>query len=83
MSGSRGSANLVMRCKFCKRESSARKLGWDSRINDTWDGGLMYSYTRQSLTRAFQFKHTLIAANSKRLLYLTAEVLSWWTFHPE
>ena len=25
MPGSRGSANLVMRCKFCKRESSARK----------------------------------------------------------
>ena len=26
MSGSRGTANLVMRCKFCKRESSARKF---------------------------------------------------------
>lgn len=26
MSGSRGTANLVMRCKNCKRESSARKF---------------------------------------------------------
>jgi hypothetical protein len=25
MSNSRGEANLVMRCKFCKRESTARK----------------------------------------------------------
>lgn len=27
MNSSRGTANLVMRCKFCKRDLTARKFG--------------------------------------------------------
>jgi len=38
MSGSRGEANLVMRCKFCKREGSASIVGGVHALldTDTW-----------------------------------------------